>query len=148
MKSPEPFHVLHAQKECERPSAKQEQSCQQSWPDGRGDTSRPVASQEIHHALADGGPGAVDEEICTCAEAFEIGDDILVERNGARHRQGRNRLPIEARQGCHIVVAERFHAGVFSPCQDQVQFAPVGLTLFAEAVGFEKVAHSMSLCLI
>ena len=87
MEGPEPVHVLHAQEEGQRAAPEQEQSCQKRRPDGCGNTGRPVPAQKVHDPLADGGAGAIHIEIGSCAQAFEIRDDVLVQRNGPGHRK-------------------------------------------------------------
>ena len=83
VKGPVPFHVLQAEEESQAPAPEKEQGRQQRRPHGPAHSRWPVAAQEHHHALADGGARAIDKEIRPRAEALQISNHILVERDRA-----------------------------------------------------------------
>ncbi len=91
----------------------------------------------MRQPAAEARPGAVDDEIGPCAQAFQIVEQRLVERRLSGDRKGGEGRPVQHRQGDQVLVAEFGDRLRLQPLQQALQPTPVVLAFTAEPRAFE-----------
>ncbi len=116
-----PGFVLHSEHEaCHGPDHEAE-GRDQDMPAGRAHGRRQIASEERAQALERIGARPIDRQERPQRETLEIEQQVAVERDGARHRQRRQRSAIEDRQPLQLVERQGPHPTPLDPVDQALE---------------------------
>ena len=109
----------------------------QDMPTRRAHRGRQLVAEECAQPSERTDARTVDRQERPQRKVFQIEQQIAVERDGARHRQRRERGAVEDRQPLQLVERERAHAAPLDPGDQAFELAPAVLAALAELAALE-----------
>ena len=117
---------------------------QRNGPAHRAHRGRQLKPKKAHQQRAGAVAHAVHHEVGAAGQRLQIGDEIGVQGNAPRHRQGRRASAVEAWNLQQLIGLQAGEATPFSCVQKALQRLPPLLSLFAKAVAGQLVfGHQM-----
>ena len=120
----EPGFVLHGEHESRCSANNQAERGDEDVPTGGAHRGRQLVPEECAQSLDRARSRPVDGQKCSQRKAFQVKEEIAVERDRTRNRQRGKRGAVEDRQPLQLVERQRAHAAPLDAADQPFELAP------------------------